>query len=153
MAEEAAGVFVTRTGEAPGTNRLEICGECGKVVVEDGRVRFTRNAAAAPEFSRAAQDGFARPATREIDTPVAGCGGQHVEIMQNFVDAILDGAPLIAPAREGMRSVELANAMLYSSLTGATVELPLDGDRFARLLHKLIRQSRPKRKAARRRRR
>ena len=46
--------------------------------------------------------------------------------MQNFVNAILDGEPLIAPGAEGIHSVELANVMLYSSLIGQTVELPMD---------------------------
>jgi predicted dehydrogenase len=149
----ATGVFITSTGEAPGTNRLEICGERGKVVVEDGAVRFTRNEVPAPRFSRTARDGYAKPATWDVTIPVDGTGGQHVEIMANFAAAILDGAALIAPAREGLRSVELANAMLYSSLTGATVTLPLDGARFARRLAQLVRASRPKKDGARRRRR
>ena len=149
----ATGVFITSTGEAPGTNRLEICGERGKVVVEDGAVRFTRNEVPAPRFSRTARDGYAKPATWDVTIPVDGTGGQHVEIMANFAAAILDGAALIAPAREGIRSVELANAMLYSSLTGATVTLPLDGARFARRLAQLVRASRPKNDGARRRRR
>ena len=62
--------------------------------------------------------------------------------MQNFVEAILDGAPLIAPGEEGLHSVELANAMLYASLIGQTVELPLDGAAFERKLGELIAESR-----------
>src|SRR5207237_7191038 len=34
----ATAVFTTTTGEAPGTNRLEIEGDHGKVVVEDGKI-------------------------------------------------------------------------------------------------------------------
>ena len=54
--------------------------------------------------------------------------------MKNFVEAILDGAPLIAPAEEGIRSLELANAMIYSSFTGGTVELPLNAGTYERFL-------------------
>ena len=54
--------------------------------------------------------------------------------MQNFVEAILDGAPLIAPGADGMHSVELANAMLYSSLEGRTIDLPLDSAAFEKKL-------------------
>ena len=61
--------------------------------------------------------------------------------MQNFIEAILDGAPLIAPGEEGLRSVELANVMLYSSLLGQTVELPMDGAAFERKLQQLIAES------------
>ena len=55
-----------------------------------------------------------------------------------FIEAIRNGAPLIAPAEEGIHSVELANAMLYSSFTGKTIELPLDGRAYERHLKKLI---------------
>ena len=58
--------------------------------------------------------------------------------MQNFVDAILDGVPLIAPGEEGIHSVELANVMLYSSLINQTVEMPMDGAAFERKLNELI---------------
>jgi Oxidoreductase family, C-terminal alpha/beta domain len=61
-----------------------------------------------------------------------------MEILENFADAIREGAPLIAPAEQGIHSVELANAMLYSSLTGQPVTLPLDGQAFERELKKLI---------------
>src|SRR5688500_7985296 len=39
----ATGVFITSTGEAPGSNRLEIVGERGKLVVENQKISFTRN--------------------------------------------------------------------------------------------------------------
>jgi hypothetical protein len=58
------------------------------------------------------------------------------------VDAILNGASLVAPAEEGIHSVELSNAMLYSSFTDSTVELPLDSQKFADLLAELIKKSR-----------
>src|SRR5690625_7919886 len=38
----ATGLFVTSIGEAPGTNRLEISGDKGKIVVEDGKLTFWR---------------------------------------------------------------------------------------------------------------
>jgi len=62
--------------------------------------------------------------------------------MENFIAAILDGAGLLAPAAEGIHSVELANAMLHSTLTDQTVTLPLDGDAYERQLERLIAGSR-----------
>ena len=142
----ATGVFITSTCEAPGTNRLEICGERGKVVIEGYKIHFTRNEVPMTEFSRTTEEGFATPQRWEIDIPLHGKSGQHVEIIQNFVDAILDGKKLLAPAKEGIRSVELGNAMLYSSMTGKPVEMPLDGARYARMLKKLIKESTYKKK-------
>lgn len=144
----ATGVFITSTGEAPGANRLEIAGTRGRLVLEQGRLSFLRNELPMDEFSRTSKAGFARPDTWQIDVPFDNAPAQHATITQNFVDAILDGSPLIAPAEEGMRSVELANAALYSSLTGQTVELPLDSAAYERKLNELIAQSRFEKKAA-----
>ena len=144
----ATGVFVTTTGEAPGTNRLEIAAELGKLVYENDRLTFTRNEVGMSEFSRTAASGFAAPPVTEITFPISGHGEQHIGILKNFVEAILDGAPLIAPAAEGIHSVELANAMLSSTFTGKTVELPLDGKAYARLLKKRIASSGVIREAA-----
>lgn len=137
----ATAVFITSTGEAPGTNRLEITGEHGKIVVEHEKIAFTRNEMSAIEFSKTSDQAFASPGVWNIDIPVSGTAGQHAAITQNFVNAILDGEPLMAPAREGINSVELANAILLSSLTEKTVELPMDSKVFERRLKKLIRES------------
>jgi predicted dehydrogenase len=134
----ATGVFIASTGEAPGANRLEIAAERGKVVYENDRLTFTRNEVAMTEFSRASDLGFAMPPSAEVAIPLSGHGEQHLGILNNFADAVLDGAPLIAPAEEGIHSVELANAMLYSTFTGKTVELPLDGGAYERHLKELI---------------
>ncbi len=138
----ATGVFITTTGEAPGTNRLEVCGEYGRVVIENGRICWTRNEIGQAEFLRTSESSFATPETWNVDIPANGNGSQHVGILQNFVNAILNGEKLIAPAEEGIRSVELGNAMLYSSMKGKTVEFPLDGKAYERMLKGLIKGSR-----------
>lgn len=137
----ATGVFITSTGEAPGTNRFEICGDRGKLVLEQGKITFTRNEIPMREFSRTSKAGFARPEVWNVDVPYEGTSPQHHEITQNFVDAILDGKPLIAPAAEGVYSVEMANAMLYSALINDTVSLPLDGQAYEKKLNQLIAES------------
>jgi len=141
-ASGATGVFITSTGEAPGTNRLELCGTRGKLVLENNRLTFTRNETDMLEFSRTARTGFARPDVWHVEIPFADAPAQHATLTQNFVDAILDGAPLIAPGAEGLHSVELANATLYSSLTEQTITLPLDGAAYEAKLQELIARSR-----------
>lgn len=123
----ATGVFITTTGESPGTNRLEIVGDRGKVVYEGDKIVFFRTTQSVQEFNETSPDSFPSVETWRCEIPAPNHGGQHVQIIQNFVDAILDGVPLIAPAEEGINSVELANAMLYSTFTDSTVSLPLDG--------------------------
>jgi predicted dehydrogenase len=140
-ADGTTGVFITSTGEAPGTDRLEVTTERGRVVLENGRLLYTRNEMEMSEFSRTTKDIWALPATWDVEIPVSGPGGQHAAIMENFTEAVLDNAPLIAPAAEGLRSVELGNAMLLSAFQNKTIALPLDGRVFERLLKKKSQQS------------
>ncbi|MBF0432577.1 MAG: Gfo/Idh/MocA family oxidoreductase [Fibrobacteria bacterium] len=137
-ANGATGVFITTTGEAPGTNRFELAGERGKVVIENDKLFFTRNEQPMSEFSKNASGGFDQPDIWNIEIPLKESPDQHVAMLQNFVNAIVDGEALIAPAEEGINSVELANATLYSSLMGETIELPLDSEAYANKLDSLI---------------
>jgi predicted dehydrogenase len=123
----ATAVFIASTGEAPGTNRLEVAGDKGRIVSEKNTLTITRNEVPASEFLRTSPEAFAVPPSRTNIERFEETGGQHIAVLDNFADAILDGVPLIAPAAEGIRSVELANAMLLSSLQRRTIELPMDG--------------------------
>src|ERR1051326_3199156 len=88
----ATGLFITSTGESPGTNRLEIAGDRGKLVLENGKLTFTRNEVPMRAFSKTAKTGFARPELWNIEIPIENTAAQHATIMQNFVEAILDGS-------------------------------------------------------------
>ncbi len=142
----ATGVFISSTGEAPGTNRFEIVGTRGKLVLENNKLTFTRNDADMIEFSQSAQSGFAKPEVWNVEIPFADAGHAHATIMQNFVEAILDGTPLIAPGADGLGSVELANVLLYSSLIESPVKLPLDGAAWELKLNELIASSKLEKK-------
>lgn len=130
-------VFVASTGEFPGVHRTEIVGEMGRLVVEGSSISFQRNAVATTQFSRT-NPHESSPPVEQSTIVVEGDGGNYRAMLQNFVDAILDGVPLIAPAPEGLHSLELANAILHSSLHGETVELPLDAAAYDRTLQSLI---------------
>lgn len=144
------GVFITSTGEAPGTNRLEVTAERGRLVLENNQLSFLRNEVPMSEFSRTTDEAFGRPGVWQAQIPLPGHRGeQHVGILKNFVGAILRGEKLVAPAVEGIHSVELANAILYSSLSEKTVELPLSSRAYAKRLQKLIAESKPRKRAVR----
>lgn len=137
----AGGLFYASTGELPGTDRLEIVGDNGRILVEGDAVYFDRSAVPARKFVAESRQPFGRPEITRIPLEAPGEPGRHREILQNFVNAIRDGESLVAPAEEGLHSVELANAMLYSGLTERTVELPLDAGVFERKLLDLIADS------------
>lgn len=138
----ATGTFVSTTAEAPGTNRLEIAGSRGRLVLENERLVFDRNEVDAREFNRTTRSGFAKPDTWRIEIPFANATLPHAQLMQAFVDSILEGRPPLVMGEEGLASIELANAMLHSSLGGETIELPLDGAAYEARLNRLIAESR-----------
>lgn len=138
------GNFITSTGEAPGVNRLEIAGDAGLLTLERGVIRFQRNEVPMDEFLRTSPERMgAKPPVWDIEIPPGNARPlpDRVQILQNFLEAIQGKETLIAPAAEGIHSVELGNAMLLSSLQGRTIDLPMDGQAFERELHRLISES------------
>lgn len=96
----ATGLFITTTGEAPGTNRFEITGDNGKIVVEDGTLTFFRLRTPEPKFNAEYTGGFGAPECWKCEIPVeAGNGEQHKGILRNFTNAILQDEPLLAPGK------------------------------------------------------
>ena len=73
-----------------------------------------------------------------MEIPFENAGAPHAQLMENFVAGILDGAELLTPAEEGLHSVELANAIVYSSLRGETIEMPLDSAAYEATLASLV---------------
>ena len=137
----ATGVFVSSTGEAPGSNRFEIAGTRGRVILENDQIKFTRNESCMLEHSKNSPIGFSKPEVWEVDIPFGNAELPHAILMRNFVEAIRNKTPLIAPGVEGIHSVELANVLLYSSLVDQTINLPMDGAAFEAKLQQLIDES------------
>lgn len=127
----ATGTFITSTGEYPGTNRLEISGTLGKIVVENGILKLWENDVDEREMcyntkispdSVSVKYGEYRPETAET---------AHTGVLQSFADCILGGSPLIADGSEGINSLEISNAAYLSEWTGnKEIKLPLRAEEF-----------------------
>ena len=135
----ATGVFVTSTGEAPGTQFMEIASDRGKVLMETGRggggspITFWRTPVSVKSFLDETEAGFAKPETWKTEIP-GGNGPEHRGILVNWTEAILDGVELLAPGTDGLNGVMLANAMLMSAWTDDWVDVPIDDDAYAAML-------------------
>lgn len=131
--------LLTSTGEAPGTNRLEIAGDKGRLVYEsdsDG-VRLVFNQLTIPEreYCYSTEKLFGGPSTNKITYEINEKDTKHTGILQNFANAILYGEELIAPGVDGIKALELCNAIHLADWTGEKVELPLDTDKFYEMLN------------------
>jgi len=140
-ANGATGVFVTTTGEAPGTNRFEVTGDNGKIVVEDDKLTFWRNRVFDGKLVMESDSPFAKPECWKCEIPVNGENLQHVGIIRNWVKAIQTGSKLLAPGEEGIKGLTLSNAMLLSAWTDNWVELPMNEDLFYEKLQEKIKTS------------
>lgn len=137
----ATGVFVTSTGIAPETNRLEITGNKGKLILEDDKITFRRLRTPEREFNKNYKGGFGSPECWECEIPVAVANPEHLGILNNWIDAILNDTELIAPGEEGIKGLTISNAMHLSAWTDSWVELPLDEDLFKAKLDEKIENS------------
>lgn len=137
----ATGYFVTTTGEAPGTNRLEIAGDRGKIIAEHGKLTFHRTRESVDAVNRTSPKLFPMLETWAIDVPVPPDPGKHHEqVVAAFVRWVREGVEPIAQGVEGVRGLELGNAMLMSGLTRQPVELPMDGEKFDAFIEDLKRR-------------
>lgn len=117
------GTYITSTGETPGTNRLEIACDMGKIVVENGEMRFERNTVSERDFNTLNTAPFGQPECWKCEIPVDGSGEQHVGILKDFANAIINNGELLAPGAEGINGLTISNAIHYSAWTGKTVSL------------------------------
>ncbi len=141
----ATGVFITSTHDFPGTNRLEIDGDKGKIVIENNKLEFTELKVGETEFNRTNKKFMPSIPSRKIVKRMSKLSeylmlvfGQHTGIINNFVAHINHGTPLIAPGVEGIRGLTVSNAIHLSGWTGETVTLPIDEDKFIEELDKRI---------------
>jgi predicted dehydrogenase len=143
-ANGATGVFITSTGEAPGTNNFEIVGDYGKLVLSRTKsgidLTFWRTRENVSEFVRTCPQGFGKPEVWRCELP-AGGGEGHKGITKNWVNAIRNGTPLLAKGEEGINGVALANAMLLSAWTDKWIDLPIDDNLYHRKLKEQIKKS------------
>ncbi|NLJ90156.1 MAG: Gfo/Idh/MocA family oxidoreductase [Clostridiales bacterium] len=132
----ATGVFVTTTGDAPGTNRFEITLERGKLVCEDSKLILYKLDVNEREFCRTAKGGFDKPNYEVIEVETDGSNEQHVGVINAFADKILGRGELVAKGEDGINGLMLSNAMYLSSWLDMTIEIPFDEDLFLYELNK-----------------
>jgi len=137
-------VFVTTTGECPGTNRLEISGSKGKIVFENNVLKYTKLDVDEREWCFSTTEGFKKVSSTVEETKFEGSGEQHVGIFKNFTNHLLNGEPLLAPGYEGINGLSISNAMMLSTWKNDVVDLPNDGEEFWSYLQEKIKTSKVK---------
>lgn len=131
----ATGTFITSTGERPGTNRLEAAGTRGKVVIENGVLKWWRLLEDERDICQNVKIPGPQPETEYSEYKPDNGGTAHAGVLQAFADAILKGTEPIAYGEEGINELMISNAAYLSQWLGnQPVKLPIDGELFDRLL-------------------
>ncbi|MBE5808340.1 MAG: Gfo/Idh/MocA family oxidoreductase [Clostridiales bacterium] len=143
-ASGATGVFVTTTGDAHGTNRLEIQMDAARLTVENDALKLLVYDVDEPTWSKTNKEPFASMPAHEEAVVTDGQNPQHVGVLNAWAGAILRGEPLVAGGEEGINGLMLSNAMHLSQFLGRTVELPIDEDLYFEELMKRVATSRRK---------
>lgn len=146
----ATGSFITCTNDIVGTDRFEIFGTKGKIIVEDSKKLVVKQLVA-PEaelsenmnmqdvmklfMGQINMSDYVTVTEEEFETPQ---GLQHISVLNNFADHVVKGEPLLANGREGINGVTLANAMHLSSWLDKEVDYNVDGDLYLAELNKRI---------------
>lgn len=144
FANGATGVFITTTGDAPGTNRLEITGTKGRVICEGDKVIFDKLEMDEREWCKTCPEGFKKPEAERIEVETDGQNIQHPAVLNAFAAKIAGKGELVADGREGIHGLMLSNAIHLSSWLGETVSLPIDEQKFYDMLMERCKTSRHK---------
>ena len=127
----ATGVFITSTGEAPGSNRLEISLEEATIICENGKLRvgetFPEMRKKEPEY---------RDESTEYFKKIKGTWSEYVFdkenapyeiVLQSFSDECNGTGMSIAHGSEGRKSLMISNAIYLSSWEKKMIDIPAFG--------------------------
>jgi predicted dehydrogenase len=122
----AIGYLLETVNEMPIGMRIELCGEYGKLVIDDRGLHFWQVKPGVRAFSDANTEMWGSPMVEEVEVPLEERETGHAAIVRNVAKAILSGTTLISPGPEALPSLELANAILLSGHKGTPVDIPAD---------------------------
>ncbi len=140
----ATGLFITSTGDAPGSNRFELTMDKGKLVVENDILYKWELDIPEPEFTKTNTGSFGCPNVTYSEVETDGMNEQHKGVRNAFAANILRGEPLVANGVEGINGLTLSNAMHLSCFLGKPVEIPFDENVYYEELMKRVATSRRK---------
>ena len=140
----AWGYYYTSTNEVPVGAFMEIAGDKGKLVYQNGSLKLYSLKSPIPEFTFSSREMWASPEVIEERLELPQCETGHKEIIRNFCRSILLGEKLIAPGEQGIWTVEFFNALILSGKKNKSVDIPVNRGEYEDLLESLKKISREK---------
>ncbi len=144
----ATGYLTTNTFEFPGVALFQFVGDRATLEIRDGKLRLGISSPSSGEFIHTTKESWSFPVPAWTDITLPQTPHGHRYITENFIEAVLDGKPVLVTGEMAVESLELANAITVSSALGKEVSLPLKRSLFDNLLKKYIRESKFEKTAA-----
>lgn len=135
------GTFLSASGEHPGTNRLEIWGEKGKLTIEEGeRLLFDENEISTGQFARINQEIYGKPEHKQKELCAEDNTGQEYQmIFQKFADHLISGRDMAADGQDGLNTLMMAGGAYLSSWLDKKVDYPIEDELYIKFLEEKIR--------------
>jgi predicted dehydrogenase len=130
----ATGYLHVSTAEAGQQDAIEIVGTGGILKIGVGTLAFEAYDQDVAEFLMTTNERFRGPASHPVAVALEEGAGDHSAVYRDFHAAITQGTPIGAGGESARMGLELANAMILSSKTGAEVRLPVDRAQYHALL-------------------
>ncbi len=144
-------VFIASGHELYGTNRLEIVGERGKIIIDDYRLTFIEYLESETEVNKNVVEGYGETGAKIETLSYEGAYreederyGQQLRVVKSFVWAVRSGTPLVADGKEGVNALSLINGIYSAHFLNEKVTLPLNGSEYDALLAKLVEKEKKK---------
>ena len=136
--ENAQGTIYFSTTES-GPRWLEVSGTGGKIMMHADRIEYERYETDLRQLITGSEAAFVRPQAEAADAGIEDEPEMHGHeaVYRDFHRAVREGGEPRCNGEEGLKSLELANAMIYSGATGEAVSLPLDRAAYSELLERL----------------
>ncbi len=124
---KVTGTFIISTGEGCPTERLEICGTRGKILLDGNILTVTRFESDIKEYAERAKV----TSSQELGTAVERIefeepANAYGIMLENFAEAVTRGERVIAPGEESEDALEMINAAYLSAWRGEKVTLPIN---------------------------
>ena len=137
----SSAVFITSTGETPGTNRLEISGDKGKIVLEEGKLKHWKLHENERDFCFSKSEGFYNAPYDYSEFSADEEKDGHITVLNNFCNHILFGEPLIASGFDGVYQTQMTASAYLSNFTFTRQPIPCEIEEFDALIKKLSEKS------------
>lgn len=133
----APGYLYVSTVEAGMSPRLQVVGENGALELVGNQLTTYHFAEPLPQYMINSTELYRGPDTLVKTIELEDDSGGHLAVYRDLEAAMHEGRPPRADGSEGRMSLELANAIIYSSQMRREVSLPLDRAAYAHMLAEL----------------